>query len=88
MAKLLRERVSRDLSKPMRRYDSEIEYIPTQYVCEFIRIYTGASGIRFACSLHPSGKNVVIFDQDLMDCTSVDPHKVTTYDMNSRELSP
>ncbi|MAU14152.1 RES family NAD+ phosphorylase [Flagellimonas sp.] len=86
MAKLLRERVSRDLSKPMRRYDSEIEYIPTQYVCEFIRIYTGASGIRFASSLHPSGKNVVIFNQDLMDCTRVDLHKVTTFNLKSKEL--
>jgi len=60
MAKLLRERVSRDLSKPMRRYDSEIEYIPTQFICEFIRIYTGVHGIRFSSSLHPSGKNVVV----------------------------
>lgn len=87
MAKLLRDKVSRDLSKPMRRYDSEIEYIPTQYICEFIRINTGASGVRFSSSLHPSGKNIVIFDQNLMDCTRVDLHKVTTFQLNSKELS-
>ncbi|WP_437396651.1 RES family NAD+ phosphorylase [Flagellimonas lutimaris] len=86
MGKLLREKVSKDLSKPMRRYDSEIEYIPTQYICEFIRIYTGASGVRFASSLHPSGKNIVIFNQDLLDCTQVDLHKVTTFQLNSSEF--
>lgn len=86
MAKLLREKISRDLSKPMRRYDSEIEYIPTQFICEFIRIYTGASGIRFASSLHPSGKNIVIFDQKLLDCTGVNLHKVTKFNLKSKEL--
>ncbi|MBW8242504.1 RES family NAD+ phosphorylase [Muricauda oceani] len=86
MAKLLRERISQDLSKPMRRYDSEIEYIPTQFICEFIRVYTGASGIRFASSLHPSGKNIVVFDQSLMDCTVVDLHKVTKFKLKSKEV--
>lgn len=69
--KLLREKISKDLSKPMRRYDSEIEYLPTQFICEFIKVFTGASGIRFSSSLHPSGKNIVIFDQDLLHCTEV-----------------
>jgi len=29
-ATLLKQKISADLSKPMRRYDSELEYIPTQ----------------------------------------------------------
>lgn len=70
-SRLLRDRISRDLSKPMRRYDTEIEYIPTQFICEFIKIFTGASGIRFTSSLHPEGNNVVIFDQFKMECTKV-----------------
>jgi len=70
-ASLLRKRISRDLSKPMRRYDTEIEYIPTQFICEYINIITGASGIRFNSSLHISGKNIVIFDQELVQCKDV-----------------
>lgn len=70
-SKLLRDEISRDLSKPMRRYDSEIEYIPTQFICEFIKIFTGASGIRFSSSLDPSGKNIVMFNQELMECKNV-----------------
>ncbi|MEM7486993.1 MAG: RES family NAD+ phosphorylase [Bacteroidota bacterium] len=88
MAKLLRDKISQDLSKPMRRYDSEIEYIPTQFICEFIRTYTGASGIRFSSSLHPSGKNIVIFDQSLMECSNVELHQVTTVNLQSTGLTP
>lgn len=85
-SKLLRDKISRDLSKPMRRYDSEIEYIPTQFICEFIRIYTGASGIRFSSSLHPSGKNIVMFDQGLMDCKQVFLSKINSLNLMSIEL--
>lgn len=82
-SKLLREKISRELSKPMRRYDSEIEYIPTQFICEFIRIFTGADGIRFQSSLHPSGKNLVIFKKELMECIEVSLVKVNTMTLNS-----
>lgn len=85
-SKLLRDKISRDLSKPMRRYDSEIEYIPTQFICEFIRIYTGASGIRFSSSLHPSGKNIVMFDQGLMECKQVFLSKINSLNLKSIEL--
>ncbi len=84
-AKLLRDIISRDLSKPMRRYDTEIEYIPTQFICEFIKVFTGASGIRFKSSLHPSGKNIVVFDQNLMECTTVELKKVHRMKLEAKE---
>ncbi len=76
-AKLLKDKISMDLSKPMRRYDSKLDYIPTQFICEFIRFYTGGtSGIKFRSSLHSKGNNLVIFDQDIMKCTHVEKLKV------------
>ncbi len=84
-ASLLRKRISRDLSKPMRRYDTEIEYIPTQFICEFINVFTGASGIRFNSSLHLSGKNIVIFDQELMQCYDVKLKKVNNMNLTAIE---
>ncbi|WKV14030.1 RES domain-containing protein [Marivirga harenae] len=85
-SRLLRELISRDLSKPMRRYDTEVDYIPTQFICEFIKIYTGASGIRFSSSLHPEGNNIVIFDQDIMECNKVTLKKVSLVNLGSTEL--
>lgn len=84
-ARLLRDKISQDLSKPMRRYDTEIEYIPTQFICEFIKVYTGASGIRFQSSLHPSGKNVVMFEQNLMVCFEVLLKKVTSLKLDAHD---
>jgi len=80
---LLKKRISADLSKPMRRYDSELEYIPTQFICEYIHIITGAKGIRFKSSLHNKGKNIVIFDQDLMTCSKVDLKKIDKLELNA-----
>lgn len=82
-SRLLRNRISKDLSKPMRRYDTELEYIPTQFICEFIKVITGADGIRFTSSLHPEGKNIVVFEQELMECKKVTLMKITSLKLES-----
>ncbi len=73
----LKKVISKDLSKPIRRYDSDIEYIPTQYICEFIRLIIGVDGILFNSSLHSNGQNLVVFDQDKMECLDVKKYLVT-----------
>ena len=72
----LRKVISSDLSLPLRRFDSEIEYIPTQFICEFIKHFTGGDGIIFNSSLHTGGKNIVLFEQDKIECVSVCLHRV------------
>lgn len=73
---LLKKYISADLSKPIRRYDSELEYIPTQLICEFIRYITGADGILFNSSLHTGGKNIVLFEQEKVECIKVEMYRV------------
>lgn len=69
---LLKKQIGVDLSKPMRKYDNkEIEYVPTQYICEFIRIQ-GADGIRYNSAVHHNGRNLVLFKSDKVKCISVD----------------
>jgi hypothetical protein len=74
---LLKRYISTDLSKPIRRYDSEIEYIPTQFICEYIRLISNADGILFNSSLHKGGKNIVLFEQDKVECVSVELQRVS-----------
>lgn len=85
--KLLRHKISSDLSKPMRRYDTELEYIPTQFICEFIKVFTGAKGIRFKSSLHPTGNNIVLFDHELMTCKSVKKVKINSINLQGTEMN-
>lgn len=55
--------VSKDMSKAVRRYDNkEIDYLSTQFVCEYIRLVTAAKGLVFQSAQYPKGKNTVLFD--------------------------
>lgn len=83
---LLKQLISKDLSKPMRRYDSELDYIPTQFICEFIKIFTNVQGIKFRSSLHDSGSNLVLFNQETMKCRSVKKVQISKVDIKSRDI--
>lgn len=74
---LLKKIVSKDLSEPIRRFDSGLDYIPTQFICEYIKVITAVRGIKFRSSLHNSGMNFVIFDQNLMECTQTKKVTIT-----------
>ena len=78
---LLKKLISFDLSKPIRRYDSELDYIPTQFICEFIRHIIDADGILFDSSLHKGGKNIVLFEQEKVQCISVEMHRIMKVDI-------
>jgi len=83
---LLKQIISRDLSKPMRRYDSELDYIPTQFICEFIKVFTNVQGIKFRSSLHNVGNNLVVFNQDIMECKEVKKVQVSKVLIDSIKL--
>lgn len=86
---LLKRCISADLSKPIRRYDSEIDYIPTQFICEYVRYINNVDdqlidGIVFNSSLHSGGKNIVLFNQDKVECVSVSLHQVAKVEIQAR----
>ncbi|MGN0224276.1 MAG: RES family NAD+ phosphorylase [Muribaculaceae bacterium] len=62
--------ISKDLSKPLRRFDTELEYVPTQLICEYCKL-NKIDGIMFNSSLHNGGINVVLFDAGSAECTDV-----------------
>lgn len=64
---------SEDLSKPLRRFDTELEYVPTQYLCEYCKTM-GADAICFNSSLHSQGVNFVLFNPDDAECVDVKKH--------------
>lgn len=85
-SRLLKRLISHDLSQPIRRYDLELDYIPTQFICEFINIYTNVDGLKFRSSLHNTGTNYVIFNQDIMMCTEVNKVQVSGVDISYRTI--
>lgn len=77
--------ISKEMSKPLRRFDTEIEYIPTQLMCEYCK-QIGADGIKFTSSLDPSGCNIVLFNPDDAKCTKVYTKEITSVKIEFREL--
>ena len=82
---LLKRAISRDLSKPIRRYDTEDDYIPTQFLCEYVRDEMGKGGIKYYSALRPGEANVVIFSPEKMRCTVVKKVRVVKSDMLHEE---
>lgn len=54
------------LSKPLRRIDSTLEYLPTQYLCEYIKSL-GYDGVEYASAMHNGGVNYAFFDESKFD---------------------
>ena len=80
--KLIVDSIRHDMSKPMRRYDSELEYIPTQMICEYCKVQ-GADGICFDSTLHKGGKNYVLFDSRSAKCTKLFYREVKEIDIKA-----
>lgn len=67
------------IAKPLRRYDSSLEYIPTQYICEFIK-HNGYRGIQFRSSLYKDGVCYAIFDESVFEIDKVEYCEVKSID--------
>lgn len=68
ISEFIAKEISDDLSRPMRRHDSVVDYVPTQFICEYIKYVADAKGIAFGSSLYDSGVNYVIFDPSNFEC--------------------
>lgn len=55
-----------ELSKPIRKKDSTLDYLPTQYLCEFTKATWQA--IEYKSAMHPGGYNLAVFDDSNMLC--------------------
>ena len=65
-----------ELAKPQRRSDSYLEYLPTQYISEFIKS-GGRDGVAYNSTLHNGGLNLAMYDEDAFNCVSVKTVEVT-----------
>lgn len=59
--------LERELSKPLRRSDNELDYLPTQYLSEFVKSL-GYDGIEYKSSLNPNGYNIAAFIPEKFEC--------------------
>lgn len=73
--------ISQEIAKPLRRHDSLLDYLPTQYVSDYIKS-KGFDGIEYISTMCPEGVNLAIFNEGLFSCINT-----TVYDVKSLTYS-
>lgn len=64
------KKISREIAKPLRRQDSELDYLPSQYIADYIKSL-GYDGICFRSTVNKVGVNYAIFDSKTFECIDV-----------------
>jgi hypothetical protein len=65
------KRLESDLAQPLRRFDSELDYLPTQYICEYIK-FIGFDGVEYGSAMNKGGINIAIFDDSKFECVDLE----------------
>jgi hypothetical protein len=79
------EKISREIAKPLRRSDSFLDYVPTQYISDLIKS-KGYDGIMYESTMDKDGINLAIFDEDCFICESVSVFDVNALTYNFSRL--
>lgn len=85
------ERLDSEMSKSLRRGDSTLDYVPTQYIADFIKSIEHNEipeydGIEYKSTTYPGGYNLAIFNPDLFECISVDVYDIESLEYTSKKL--
>ncbi len=72
-------RLEKELSRPIRRNDSKLDYLPTQYLSEFIKSL-GFDAIEYRSSLNPKGFNLAVFNPQKLKCIKTYVHEINKID--------
>lgn len=82
-------KINEEICKPLRKNDSILDYLPTQYIVDLIQSFMNEgkceyNGVEYKSTLDSEGVNLAIFDQELFCCKSVQDYEVKklSYDVN------
>lgn len=74
-------KINAEMGKALRRSDSPLDYVPTQYISDFIKgiEHDGQAeyaGIEYNSTMFPEGFNLAIFYPDLFKCVDVRTYRI------------
>lgn len=75
------KKINDEMSKSLRRSDSTLDYVPTQYIVDFIKNieHNGTreyAGVEYSSTTNPDGYNLAIFEPELFECIAVDVYNI------------
>lgn len=75
-----------DLSRPNRRFDSQTDYIPTQYIVEMVKKSGRLDGVEYPSSMDKKGRNIVLFSSEKVECVNSKIFSVQDIKYDYREI--
>ena len=78
-------KINNEMGRIMRRSDSALDYIPTQYITDFVKSITHNeiaeyAGIEYKSVMHENGYNLAIFNPELFECIDTEIYKIDMID--------
>lgn len=75
-------KINLEIGRTLRRNDSVLDYVPTQYIADFIKsiVYHEKpeyAGIEYNSTINRSGQNLAVFNPALFECTEVEVYHIT-----------
>lgn len=61
------KQIERDLAKPVSNRDSDLDYLPTQYISDFAK-FLGYDGVKYLSTFDREAYNLALFDVDSCNC--------------------
>ena len=81
------KRINGELAKPVRATDGELEYLPTQYICDYIKSIPSDSdshdsdyaydGIMYKSTMKEDSYNIAIFNPDNFECVDKEVREIS-----------
>lgn len=86
-------KINSEIAKSVSRNDSVLTYLPTQYICDYIKsIWDNEKqskkydGIEYSSTTCPNGYNIAIFDPEIFTCDSVEIYKINSIDYKREKV--
>ncbi len=79
------ETLEQELAKPLRRNDSILEYLPTQYICELAK-NLGFDGIEYSSTLYTGGTNIAVFNDERLSIDKLKVVEIKNVSVESEEI--
>ena len=84
-------KINDEMGKIMRRSDSALDYVPTQYITDFVKsiIHDDVveyAGIEYKSVMHSDGYNLALFDPDLCECVDTQIYRIDMIDYRKHAI--
>lgn len=77
--------LQKEISLPIRKRDKQLDYIPTQYISEFIKSL-GFDGVEYQSSLYKDGYNLAIFNPEKLECISTKVYTIEDIELRYESI--